>query len=153
MKGYVEAILSTDEHPLYLLDTVMGNVCPVESKEMISQLIPKIGKKNRYVPIASFKDQGYTSLMEQFLDGVVGAILPSKFTDRLKNTLQKKGWKAVVKMLERGRDGEEWFIAWNQFIQNEAADFADFLLSDMSGEINPCANCPICQAIRGGGGS
>ncbi len=152
--GVIEAVQSTGEFPLYLFDTVMGNVCSVESKKILGKLVRKIGKKARYQPIAKFDNHGYTTLMGEFLERVLASNAPAKLTKSLKKKLQTSGWESVIQDLE-AQESEEWLFAWKQFIENEASSFADYLLREMPGvsvsqKFDGCANCPICQAMREG---
>ena len=150
--GFIEAVQSIGEFPLHLFDTVMGNICPVESKKDLTKLVRKIGKKGRYQPIAKFDNHGYSTLMGEFLERVLVGKAPVKMVKLLKNKLQIRGWKSVIQVLEAQKN-EEWLFAWKQFIENEASSFADYLLREMPGvsisqKFDGCANCPLCQTMR-----
>lgn len=153
MQGFVEAIRSLNKYPLYFLDTTMGNVCQVESRNAVVGMVNKIGKGRRYIPIAQFRENGYKSLMGQFIKSRVSSKV---FAKSLKSILQKKGWKAVLKAFESDEGEVEWFLAWDQFTYEEALDFAGYQLSGICEqefkEVTGCENCPICQLMREDGG-
>ncbi len=151
--GCVMAVLSTREFPMHFLDTESGNVCIIDSKEALNDLVEKIGDSRQYLEITHFDDKDYSEIVSNFLDDIIAVMASKSLYNKLKKFLDEEGWKKTIAELEKDKDG--WIHGWSQYIHDEGYDQAvDWLMNipnlKVTEKFEGCGDCEICKAMREG---
>jgi len=151
MDGCVQAVLSVSEYPLHFLDLQTGNVCVVDSIEMLADWVQNIEDNERYKEITSFDHNDYADIMDEFLENIIKMMGGKELYINLKKILNTDGWEQVVTELKK--DAEEWVHAWDQYIHDEAYDLAVDWVMNIPGEnviekFDGCDDCAICQTME-----
>ena len=145
----IEAILEDEAFPQLYLDTETGGFYEVPNEDVLRRWQAEIGESKRYILIERFTNEEREEVASDFMDTMLADMDPIQVAGA-RHELAMGGWDAMEQYFEKKTDG--WIHGWDQFVHDEAGDFADEQLMenpqvDVTAKFEGCGNCPLCSLL------
>lgn len=150
----VDAVLMENEYPQVYLDTELGALIEIPSRDGLRRWIEEIGETRRYFVIEHFNDADRNAFARYFIDSIL-TDMDSHSAPGARNALVRGGWREMEDFLENKTDG--WIHGWDQYLSDEAWESVHEWLTNnphvhIKAEFEGCGNCAACELIRKGEG-
>lgn len=150
----VDAVLMESEYPQVYLDTELGALVEIPSRDGLKRWIEEIGATKRYFVIERFTDADRDKFARYFIKTLLADMAPSSVPEA-ERALVRGGWRAMEDFLENSTDG--WIHGWDQYLSDEAWEYVHEWLTEnphihIKAEFEGCGNCAACELIRRGEG-
>jgi hypothetical protein len=145
----IEAILEEDAYPQLYLDTELGGFYEVPTEDILRRWQAEIGTTNRYMLVERFTLEEREEVALDFMDTMLEDMDQLQVATA-RHTLAMGGWEAMEEYFEKKTDG--WIHGWDQFVHDEAGDFADEQLmqnpyAEVIAKFEGCGDCPLCSLM------